>query len=113
MGTMFPLTGYNVKNNIAAQGGNGRNCIYFCRWRTKMYRYTARDKSGSFYVRPVRRKTESGFVSRGVDLLLRWAERTRQRRHLAELDDRLLRDIGLSRAEVEAEISHPFWRPEV
>lgn len=78
-----------------------------------MYRYTTGNKSGSFYVRPVRRKTTGGIVTRAVDLLLRWAERARQRRHLAELDDRLLRDIGVSRADVEAEISYPFWRPEV
>ncbi len=40
-----------------------------------------------------------------------WYERSRQRRHLARLDDRLLRDIGIDRATVEMEISKPFWRP--
>jgi uncharacterized protein YjiS (DUF1127 family) len=33
----------------------------------------------------------------------------RQRRHLARLDDHLLRDIGLSRAEAAAEASRPIW----
>ena len=42
--------------------------------------------------------------------LLVWQERARQRRHLARLDDRLLRDVGLGRAEAEAEYSKPFWR---
>ena len=40
-----------------------------------------------------------------------WYERSRQRRQLAGLDDRLLRDIGIDRATVETEISKPFWRP--
>ncbi len=37
-------------------------------------------------------------------------DRYLQRRALAELDDRMLRDVGLSRADVEREISKPFWR---
>jgi uncharacterized protein YjiS (DUF1127 family) len=37
-------------------------------------------------------------------------ERSRQRRALALLDERLLRDIGHDRAEVAREIEKPFWR---
>lgn len=33
----------------------------------------------------------------------------RQRRHLADLDDALLRDIGLTRDEARAEASRPVW----
>jgi uncharacterized protein YjiS (DUF1127 family) len=44
------------------------------------------------------------------DLLLTWHERARQRRHLRSLDDHMLRDIGLSRADVEGEAEKPFWR---
>jgi len=40
-----------------------------------------------------------------------WRTVTRQRRHLSRLDDRLLRDIGLTRLDVELESSKPFWRP--
>jgi uncharacterized protein YjiS (DUF1127 family) len=40
-----------------------------------------------------------------------WMERSRQRRALAELDDRLLRDIGLTRDEARRESSSPFWKP--
>ncbi len=77
-----------------------------------MYRYTTSDKSGSIQTRPAGRKVEGGLFTRVVDVMLTWSDRMRQRRHLAELDDRLLRDIGISRADVEAEISRPFWRPE-
>jgi uncharacterized protein YjiS (DUF1127 family) len=41
----------------------------------------------------------------------RWTALYRQRHHLAELDDRMLRDIGLSRGDVQIEIEKPFWRP--
>ena len=37
-------------------------------------------------------------------------ERSRQRRALARLDDTLLADIGLSRAEAGRETRKPFWR---
>ncbi len=40
-----------------------------------------------------------------------WAERAAERRHLAELDEHLLRDIGLTTADVDAISTKPFWRP--
>jgi len=40
-----------------------------------------------------------------------WRERARQRRCLAALNDRMLRDVGLTRGDVMAETSKPFWRP--
>ena len=58
-----------------------------------MYRYTISDKSGSIQTRPAARKAQMGLVARVVDLMLGWADRMRQRRHLAELDDRLLHDM--------------------
>jgi uncharacterized protein YjiS (DUF1127 family) len=38
------------------------------------------------------------------------AERSAQRRALARLDDHSLRDIGVARAEAQAEAAKPFWR---
>jgi uncharacterized protein YjiS (DUF1127 family) len=52
---------------------------------------------------------------RGADRIpeagLTWFERAHQRRQLHELSDHMLRDIGLTRADVWAECSKPFWRP--
>ncbi|MCW8848055.1 MAG: DUF1127 domain-containing protein [Sedimenticola sp.] len=38
-----------------------------------------------------------------------WHERYRQRRALISLDDRMLKDIGISRCEAEHESEKPFW----
>ena len=45
-----------------------------------------------------------------VDTLLTWQRRHKDRMHLMSLDDRLLRDIGISYVEVDHEASKPFWR---
>jgi uncharacterized protein YjiS (DUF1127 family) len=49
-------------------------------------------------------------IQRSLDTLLTWQERERQRRHLMALDTRILSDMGISRADVVAEYSKPFWR---
>jgi uncharacterized protein YjiS (DUF1127 family) len=45
-----------------------------------------------------------------VQTLQLWYERARQRRCLAKLDERLLRDIGIDRITAMEEVSKPFWR---
>lgn len=40
-----------------------------------------------------------------------WHDRALTRRQLAEMDDRLLKDIGLTRLDAEQEYTKPFWRP--
>jgi uncharacterized protein YjiS (DUF1127 family) len=45
-----------------------------------------------------------------VETVLGWQERAAQRHNLSQLNDALLKDIGVSRADVEGEISKPFWR---
>jgi uncharacterized protein YjiS (DUF1127 family) len=37
-------------------------------------------------------------------------ERSRQRRALGRLDERLLRDIGVTRCDAAREAGKPFWR---
>jgi uncharacterized protein YjiS (DUF1127 family) len=50
-------------------------------------------------------------VQHAVHLLLTWQQRARDRQQLQSLSDHMLRDIGLSRADVFLEASKPFWRP--
>jgi uncharacterized protein YjiS (DUF1127 family) len=50
-------------------------------------------------------------AGRIAELALTWFERARERRQLCELSDHMLRDIGLTRGDVWAESSKPFWRP--
>ena len=49
-------------------------------------------------------------ATRLADVILLWQERATQRAHLATLDDHMLRDLGLSRADVQRETAVPFWR---
>jgi uncharacterized protein YjiS (DUF1127 family) len=42
--------------------------------------------------------------------LARMADRALQRRALAALDDRMLKDMGLTPDDVAREIARPFWR---
>ena len=51
----------------------------------------------------------AGTVVVGVEALLTRAELSRSRRQLAELDDRLLRDIGLDRARARFEATKGYW----
>lgn len=39
-----------------------------------------------------------------------WQERADQRHQLANLDDRMLADIGVDRVTIAAETGKPFWR---
>ena len=45
-----------------------------------------------------------------IDLLLTWQERANQRFHLQQMNDHMLKDLGISRADVHLEASKPFWR---
>ncbi len=44
------------------------------------------------------------------DVLLVWQERAETRLRLADLDDRQLLDIGISRADAEREAAKFFWQ---
>ena len=48
--------------------------------------------------------------ARALDTLLLWHERARQRRQLLQLDDVMLRDLGVTRADASGEAGKPFWR---
>lgn len=52
-----------------------------------------------------------GDATHWIGVTLReWRRRIRERDQLAALDDRMLRDIGLSRGDAEFLINKPFWR---
>ena len=51
--------------------------------------------------------------NRTVNLLQKvqhWLSRRKHRRHLLELPDHLLKDIGLTRHQVISEYQKPFWK---
>jgi uncharacterized protein YjiS (DUF1127 family) len=51
----------------------------------------------------------AGAVAVGFDHVLTRAELAKSRRQLAQLDERLLRDIGLDRATARFEATKGFW----
>lgn len=55
-------------------------------------------------------ETLTAAMVRLIDCMVSWQKRAAERHHLSGLDDRLLKDMGLSRADVDQEISKPFWR---
>ncbi len=56
---------------------------------------------------PPRRET---ITARLHALFRKWRRRIRERRALAEFTDRDLRDIGITRVDVQNELAKPFWR---
>jgi uncharacterized protein YjiS (DUF1127 family) len=50
-------------------------------------------------------------LARWREAFARWRERRRSRQMLLTLDDRTLRDIGLTRLDAWQEWKKPFWRP--
>jgi uncharacterized protein YjiS (DUF1127 family) len=52
---------------------------------------------------------DASFFSTIKRVLLRWLTLYHQRQELARLSDDALKDIGMSRADIEQEISRPFW----
>ena len=49
-------------------------------------------------------------LMRAADLLATWEQRARERRHLAEMSDHMLKDLGISRADAQHESAKPVWR---
>ncbi|MCG3188784.1 MAG: hypothetical protein LKCHEGNO_00970 [Burkholderiaceae bacterium] len=50
-----------------------------------------------------------GWLASSRALLRDWLARSRARRTLLELDERTLKDIGLTRADIVIESRKPFW----
>jgi uncharacterized protein YjiS (DUF1127 family) len=45
-----------------------------------------------------------------INRLAEWRERSEQRKHLAGMNERMLKDVGISRADAAREANKPFWR---
>jgi uncharacterized protein YjiS (DUF1127 family) len=50
-------------------------------------------------------------LARSLDALHTWQQRSRERHDLLSLSERLLGDIGISRAAIEQDACKPFWHP--
>jgi len=50
-------------------------------------------------------------LGRIIDGLREWRRRAESRRDLLDFDGHLLRDIGLTRMDVDREVNKPFWQP--
>jgi uncharacterized protein YjiS (DUF1127 family) len=53
---------------------------------------------------------QSSVIASVGDLVGTWRRRIQERQAFAHLDQRDLRDMGLSQWEVETELAKPFWR---
>lgn len=64
---------------------------------------------GRFVQHETRQLLRAAFRAIAATLRL-WRRRWRNRQELTRLDDRTLRDIGLTRGDAEFLINKPFWR---
>ena len=55
------------------------------------------------------RAAMTGMVLSAVDYLARLQSRARDRHAIQFLDDHMLKDVGISRADIDNELSKPFW----
>jgi len=65
------------------------------------------------HARPASAEPVNSSQTLGLRLFLAfyaWLERARQRHALSELDEHMLKDIGLTRADVTRETDKPFWQ---
>lgn len=60
---------------------------------------------------PIARVDERPLLQRAADQVFGWMQRAEERRMLGELDERMLRDVGIDRAALLLESEKPFWRP--
>jgi uncharacterized protein YjiS (DUF1127 family) len=60
---------------------------------------------------PAVQRTMSAYLGSAAASIGIFIERDRQRRALAELDEHLLRDLGLNRSVVARELHKHFWQP--
>jgi uncharacterized protein YjiS (DUF1127 family) len=52
----------------------------------------------------------AGWIHSASDLLARWVDASRSRQTLEDLDEHMLRDIGITRDEAQREARKFFWQ---
>lgn len=55
-------------------------------------------------------KKNLGLTEQAISQVKTWINRSRQRKSLATLDERMLEDIGYTLAQARIEFSKPFWK---
>jgi uncharacterized protein YjiS (DUF1127 family) len=65
--------------------------------------------AGGFVDRIAAAPPDAGLAVRLLAIVFKWRERVRQRRQLYALDERMLKDIGITRVDVEREAGKHFW----
>jgi uncharacterized protein YjiS (DUF1127 family) len=73
--------------------------------RARLLRAVALRRAGQTFLRSV-----AALLRNGGAMLWTWQNRYDARQHMAELDARLLDDVGLSRADMMRVAAKPFWR---
>ena len=59
---------------------------------------------------PLAQRGVGRFITAIATRLAEWHERAEQRTHLAGMDDRMLKDIGVTSVDAVRESSKPFWK---
>lgn len=54
--------------------------------------------------------SQESLAVRFFDMLATWFERSRERRLLAQMGEAQLKDVGITRADIDTEAAKPFWR---
>jgi uncharacterized protein YjiS (DUF1127 family) len=68
--------------------------------------------AGSAAAKPVRALEKvRRFLVKLLNIIVVWQDRAEQRQALSELNDRMLKDIGVSNVDAYKEARKPFWLP--
>ena len=68
--------------------------------------------AGSAAAKPVRALAKvRRFTVKCMQIIVIWQDRAEQRHALRELNDRMLKDIGVSNVDAYKEARKPFWLP--
>jgi uncharacterized protein YjiS (DUF1127 family) len=70
-----------------------------------------RSSPAAFAAAPSRSRSVIELAGTALAAVWTWRFRARSRNQLADLEPRMMRDIGIDPRALEREIAKPFWRP--